>query len=199
VEPAFPGRRPIVGAAVLAVVGWGWPHLQSRSGRVRVSGEARLLMWRPGAPAFWVGLWGRASRLPISPAAGGVACPRASGALGKAGTVRVRWRPGAPAFWFAAAGSAGVPASPHRRGRAGDDWRAATAPMGRRRPASWIEQPHRSGVPRGEPGIGIVRGVKATGRASQAQCRARHAPKSARSPRAQTRDAGCCRCRCRCR
>ena len=30
----------------------------------------------------------------------------------------VAWRPGAPAFWSAAAPAAGVPASPHRRGRA---------------------------------------------------------------------------------
>ena len=29
------------------------------------------------------------------------------------------WRPGAPAFWSAAARAAGVPASPHRRGRVG--------------------------------------------------------------------------------
>ena len=31
--------------------------------------------------------------------------------------------------------------------------------MGRRRPTSWPERPHRDGVPRGEPGIGIVRSV----------------------------------------
>jgi hypothetical protein len=32
--------------------------------------------------------------------------------------------------------------------------------MGRRRPASWRGEPHRDGVPRGLPGIGIVRSVE---------------------------------------
>jgi hypothetical protein len=41
-------------------------------------------------------------------------------------------------------------------------WRgmAATAPMGRRRPASWRGEVHRGLVPRGLPGIGIVRVAK---------------------------------------
>ena len=54
----------LVGAGVLPAVGWGWPHLQSRAGSRRVSGEARSLTGRPvsgearsltgrpGAPAF---------------------------------------------------------------------------------------------------------------------------------------------------
>ena len=70
------------------------------------------------------------------------------------------WRPGAPAFWSAAAGTAGGPASPHRRGRAKVTGRAATAPMVRRRPASLLEQLHRDCVPRGLPGIGIVRSAE---------------------------------------
>ena len=65
--------------------------------------------------------------------------------------------------------------------------RAATAPMARRRPASWLEQPHRGCVPRGLPGIGIVRGVEAAGKASLAQCRARHAPVEAITPKTQIR------------
>ena len=66
-------------------VGWGWPHLQSRRGSGRVSGEERLLTWRSGAPVFRSTVWGRASRLPISLVAGGVACPRGGGAFSQAG------------------------------------------------------------------------------------------------------------------
>ena len=47
--------------------------------------ERLRVTWRPGAPAFRSGLWGRASRLPISLVAGGVACPRDSGKSSQAG------------------------------------------------------------------------------------------------------------------
>jgi len=50
----------------------------------------------------------------------------------------------------------GGPASHHRRGRERGDWRTATTPMERRRPASSLGEPHRKVLPRGLPGSAIV-------------------------------------------
>jgi hypothetical protein len=128
-------------------------------------------------------------RRPSDPHCGGgrPACPsvsqrevsRVRETVGRAGrweAVRVRWRPGAPAFWPCG------PASPHRRGRArviGEDCDRADGT-----PAACLvagaASPERctAGVARHRQLCGAWR---AAGRASQAQCRARHAPKSARS------------------
>ena len=68
-------------------------------------------------------------------------------------------RPGAPAFWFAAAGAAGVPASPHRRGRArvtGEDCdRADGAPTACL--VAWRGAPGR--CPAGVAPLGVFRQV----------------------------------------
>ena len=64
-------REKVPGTAPIAILGARTLPLQ--------------LLWRPGAP-FWPALWGRASRLPISLVAGGVACPRSSGACWEAGS-----------------------------------------------------------------------------------------------------------------
>ena len=125
---------------------------------------------RPACPSVWMRKRSRVRE--------------AAGRSGRREAVRAAWCPGTPAFWSAAARAAGGPASHHRRGRAGVDWGAATAPLARRRPASWRGKPHRDGVPRGLPGWTLCGAWNAAGRASQAQCRTRHAPKSARSPRA---------------
>ena len=166
-------------------VGWGWPHLQSRSGRVRVSGEARLLMWRPGAPAFWVGLWGRASRLPISLAAGGVACPRGGGAFREVGSSPRGMASRSAGLLVRRGGFRGRPSvAPSARSREGD---------GRGlRPRRWGA----GGLPRcGSRCTGAVcregcpprhcSGSGWYGEGSQEQCQGRHAPKGARSPRAR--------------
>ena len=86
-----------------------------------------MMRWCPDTPAFWIVLWGRASRLPISLEAVWIACPRGRGTRRCVG---------------------GIPRFP-----------ASLSPglLVRRRPPSEPEQMHRNALPRGLPGVAIVR------------------------------------------
>ena len=112
-------------------------------------------------------LWGRASRPPISLAAVSICISRET--AGPAG----RWDDCCGRLLSLVAGVAccglttvsrsagllsrltvgGSRASHHRRGRARVDWKTATTPMARRRPASEREQIHWIDLPRGLPGM----------------------------------------------
>jgi len=121
-------------------------------------------------------------RLPISLVAECVACPRGSGASLQAGDDPrgVAWCPGAPAFWSASCSEAsqrrtiGAVARRRIERLRPRRWRAGGLPRGWK---SCTGAVYRGGCP-----VSALCGACGSdGRASQAQCRTRHAPVGAKS------------------